>query len=493
MATASVLGACGTGQTTPTNPAASSPASGVMTSTSASTSTGALAMNASATTGTTSDASGVGDPDADTNKGDSGREGGADVAGGSMEAGGADACVSGSPPAFPGAVGFGAPATGGRIGAAYHVTNLSDTGTGSFRDAVSAGPRIVVFDVGGIVQLMSPVSVGSNLTVAGQTAPGGGIAIEGREVSFSNSSNVIVRHVRLRQGTDDPDTGKSVIAADGSTLLILDHVSIEFGQWDNADINSGSNVTVQRSIIADPIGQQFNAHCTSGNLTWYQDIWSSAHNRNPLAAGNTQFINNVIYNFQAGYTAANSSGDFSNDVVGNYFISGPSTTNPGDAFFQMSGQLVYSSNNDLDSNRDGVLNGSALAFPGGATQLSAPWTPLTSSIPAAGPSQAYAYDVAQSGALPRDDVDALVMSDVTSLGATGRLWTSQSQTGLTNGGYGTLDGGTPPVDTDGDGIPDAWETAHGLNPNDSSDALEEFGCSGYTNLEEYVNELADSL
>src|SRR5437660_534701 len=77
--------------------------------------------------------------------------------------------------AFPGAVGFGAPATGGRGGAVYHVTTLADSGTGSFRDAVSASNRVIVFDVGGYVQLSSPVSVKSNLTIAGQTAPGGGI------------------------------------------------------------------------------------------------------------------------------------------------------------------------------------------------------------------------------------------------------------------------------------------------------------------------------
>jgi hypothetical protein len=134
-----------------------------------------------------------------------------------------------------------------------------------------------------------------------------------------------------------------------------------------------------------------------------------------------------------------------------------------------------------------------MGLPGGATTLAIPWDSSTTALATASAATGYAYDIAHSGALPRDDVDILVIADVTSLGATGRLWTSQSQTGLSNGGYGTLSGGTAPVDMDGDGIPDAWETAHGLNPNDPSDALLVAPCTGNTNLEEYLNSLADSL
>jgi hypothetical protein len=373
------------------------------------------------------------------------------------------------------------------------VTNLSDTGIGSFRDAVSAAHRVVIFDVGGIVELQSALSVSGDLTIAGQTAPGGGIALEGREVSFSNSSNDIVRYVRFRQGTDDPDKGKSAIAADSSKQLIFDHISVEFGQWDNMDINSGMDVTVQRSIIADPIGQQFNAHCTSLSLSWYEDIFSSAHNRSPLAKGDTQYVNNVVYNFQAGYTAGDTSGDFSYDIINNYFIAGPSTSNPGDAFFQVNNQAMYFEGNLLDSGRSGALTGTAMGLPGGAKALTAPWAPTTDSIPTMSAADAYAWDVAHAGALPRDDVDTLVIADVTSLGKAGHLWTTQMATGLANGGYGALAAGTAPVDTDGDGIPDAWETANGLNPNDASDAISEYGCTGYTNLEVYVNQLADSM
>src|SRR5262245_34542946 len=103
-------------------------------------------------------------------------------------------------PAFPTAEGFGALATGGRDGEIHHVTQLDDAGPGSFRDAVSKPGRIVIFDVGGVIRLKSNVPVSSNITIAGQSAPGDGIALYGRSVSFSGSSNVIVRFVRFRQG-----------------------------------------------------------------------------------------------------------------------------------------------------------------------------------------------------------------------------------------------------------------------------------------------------
>jgi hypothetical protein len=325
-------------------------------------------------------------------------------------------------PAFPEAVGFGAFATGGRGGSVYHVTNLNDSGPGSFRDAVSHTGRIVVFDVGGTIQLSSAVHVSSNITLAGQTAPGDGIAIIGREVSFSSSSNDIVRYLRFRQGSLDPDHGKSTLNITSGSNMIFDHVSIEFGQWDNIDVNSSTDITFQNCIIADPIGQQFNAHQDSGNVTWFDDVWSSAHNRNPLAKGNTQFVNNIVYNFQAGYTAGNTSGHFSHDIVNNYFITGPSTSNARDAFYQMgSNQSVYASGNYEDSNRNGRLDGGPVS-PSGVTVLGSPWSATTASLPTLNAADAYGYDVANAGdSLSQDPVDAQVLADVASLGHSGHL------------------------------------------------------------------------
>lgn len=391
--------------------------------------------------------------------------------------------------AFPGAVGFGSFATGGRGGTVYHVTNLNDAGTGSFRDAVSASNRIVVFDVGGYVSLATAVSVKSNITIAGQTAPGDGIGFMGREVSFSTSTNVIVRYVRFRQGDLDPDASKSGINFNNASNMIFDHVSVEFAQWNNIDAVGASNITFQYCITADPIGQQFAAHTETGPYTWYNCLFANSHNRCPLAKDNTQYINNVVYNYQAGYTAGNTAGLFSHDLIGNYFITGPRTTSASNAMYQVNNQSFYMSGNILDSNNDGVLNGSTLNAPSGTITLSSPWSSTTASIPAKTAALAYADIIAKVGAsLHRDQVDALVIADVTSLGTKGDLWASQTTTGLANSGYGTLNGGTAPTDTDKDGMPDSWETANGLNPNSASDA-NTIGSDGYSNIEKYINSL----
>jgi hypothetical protein len=399
--------------------------------------------------------------------------------------------------AFPGAVGFGKKATGGRGNGVYHVTNLNDAGAGSFRDAVSQGNRIVVFDVGGYVNLQTPVSVKSNLTIAGQTAPGDGIGFMGREVSFDASTNVIVRYVRFRQGLLDSDAKKSGINLLDASNLILDHVSIEFAQYDNIDAVGATNITVQNSIDADPTGQQFAAHTemTGGFFTWYGNLFANAHGRCPLAKSNTQYVNNVVYNYQYAYAAGDTSGKFWHDIVHNYFIAGPSTTSPGDYFFQMNAsQTVFINGNLADTNRDGTLNGMDAGYPDGTTHAATASSNDTATMPTTSAAASYAAVVAGAGAsLHRDEVDALVVADLTSLGKSGSLWTTQTATGLGNSGYGTLAGGTAPVDTDKDGMPDSWETKYGLDPNNAADATGDFDHTGYTNIEKYVNGIADGL
>ena len=270
----------------------------------------------------------------------------------------------------------------------------------------------MVFDVGGYVNLQTPVSVKSNLTVAGQTAPGDGIGFMGREVSFDAASNVIVRYVRFRQGLLDSDAKKSGINLLNASNLILDHVSIEFAQYDNIDAVGATNITVQYSIDADPTGQQFGAHTemTGGFFTWYGNLFANAHGRCPLAKSNTQFVNNVVYNYGYAYAAGDTSGVFWHDIINNYFIAGPSTTTPSDYFFQMNAsQTVYVSGNLADADKNGALNGTDAGYPAGTTHATAPSSPDTSSLPTTSAASSYAAVVAGAGAsLHRDQVDTLV-------------------------------------------------------------------------------------
>lgn len=399
-------------------------------------------------------------------------------------------CSRAQIPAFPGAQGFGEYATGGRGGTVYHVTTLADSGPGSFRDAVSQPNRIIVFDVGGYINLQSAVSASSDLTIAGETAPGGGIGLMGAELSFYNQSNIICRYLRIRQGgSSTTQSGINIGSSSGQAGdMIFDHDSVEFGQWDSVDAVNTENFTVQNCIIADPINQQFGAHVEGGNASYCNNLWVNAHNRQPLAKANTVYVNNVVYDYQAGYTTADTAGHFSHDIVNNYFITGPSTTSPNDDFYQFdSGQTVYAAGNLLDSARDGALSGTSTG-PGGDTASATPWSSVTGTIPTVSAANAFRIDLSNAGALPSDQLDQQVISQVASLGASGSLISSPASTGLGNGGYGTIDGGTPLTETDDDGIPDVWKNAAGL-PLNVNEAMTIAG-NGYANIENYLHWVA---
>ncbi|KAL9063048.1 MAG: hypothetical protein Q9157_008452 [Trypethelium eluteriae] len=341
--------------------------------------------------------------------------------------------------AFSGAVGFGAIATGGNSGSTVHVTNLADSGTGSFRDAVSGSNRNIVFDVAGYIVLKSAVSLSSSITINGQTAPGGGIGLMGAEISASGKSNIIIRNLRMRQGTMDSDTGKSAFNMGDAKNVILDHCSFAYGQFDSIDAVGAVNITVSNSIIAFPIGQQFGAHVETGPSTFYGNLWVSAHNRQPLSKDNTQYVNNIVYNYQAAYTSANTGGYFSHDIINNYFIAGPSTSSAGDDYYQMDDkQSVYATGNFLDSNKDGALNGAAANSVGSAVVLSKPWASTSLGLATNSAAAAVTSVLANAGATPRDEVDTFAVNTVKSYGKSGTIYKSQADTGLSNGGYGTL-------------------------------------------------------
>ena len=405
--------------------------------------------------------------------------------------------------AFPGALGYGAYATGGRNGTVYHVTNLNDSGAGSFRDAVSSSGRTIVFDVGGHVLLLSAVSAKGNLTIAGQTAPGG-ICFDGHEISLSSRANIICRYVRVRPGSS-ASSSELGLGMYQTTNAILDHVSIGFAPYDNIDAVAANNLTFQNCINADPIGQQFGAHMENVGAfcSWQYNLFVNSHNRNPLAKINDTFINNVLYNCNAGYTTHTST-KFKHDIVNNYFVAGPAFGGSSDfPWYQVdNNQSIYYTGNLFDGNDNGTLDGGATTpywYQGGSggTVLTAPWSSWTTVIPTVSAPLAWRYVASAAGAFPRDDMDSLIISQTKTIGSgttgygvgttgpgTG-LYTSQMQIGLGNNGYGTFTGGTAPSNYSGDGIADYWKLANGLNTNTAYPLTNTI--TGYTLLENYLN------
>ncbi len=397
--------------------------------------------------------------------------------------------------AFPGAEGFGRFARGGRGGTVYHVTNLNDTGSGSFRDAVSVSGRTVVFDVGGVINIGERIVIKSNVTVAGQTAPGGGITIYGNGIALNgDSGNDIIRYIRVRMGKNG-DSEKDAVSISEMTDYMFDHVSVTWGRDGTFDINGTGidNVTIQNCIIGQGINN--TNHSTgglmqSGKISVLRTLWIDNKTRNPKGRGPQEYVNNVIYNWaENGYILGDTEGLSEANIAGNYFINGPSTV--GNCFNSATASFhVYRWQNFWDKNRNGTLDG--------ALVTDAEYGPVTfesTQYPYYGvarlmtPVEAYNNVVANVGPYKvRDAVDALLIRQLTSLGTLGSIINTEDDNGI-SGNVGTVAGGTAPADTDRDGMPDAWEQGYGSNPGAADNNGDNDG-DGFTNLEEYLAELA---
>ncbi|MCI5605202.1 MAG: pectate lyase, partial [Clostridia bacterium] len=262
-----------------------------------------------------------------------------------------------TPKAFPTAEGGGMYTSGAR-GAlednkdieVYHVKNLNDSGEGSFRDAVSKGNRIIVFDVSGMIDLQSQLTIGhDNLTILGQTAPGDGICFRSNNIKVG-ASNVILRYLRFRVGSKLSD-GSDTRAQDGLEVtdncqnVIIDHCSISWGTDENLSAYAVKDVTVQNCIIAEALNQSVHdkgEHSYGGiwggvNVSFHHNIIATHKSRNPkigtsetvaMTSGYTDketvidMWNNVIYNWgdKAGYGAENGANV---NLVNNYYKAGP--------------------------------------------------------------------------------------------------------------------------------------------------------------------------
>ena len=426
-------------------------------------------------------------------------------------------------PAFPGAEGFGRLASGGRGGDVYHVTNLKDSGPGSLREGFSSatGPRTIVFAVAGTIQLKSRLLLDkSNITIAGQTAPGGGITLRDFTFQIGNATNVIVRYLRCRLG----DENKSVGAKGGDDTfnteeverLIVDHCTFSWAIDGTHDLRRGGNFTLQWCVLSEALNHSLHnkgehAMCASyrdltGNISLHHNLFSTCRDRHPTLGSAkappaylVDFRNNVIYNWSSGGTA-NFADHFIN-CVNNVWRPGP-MSDPTKQPIAMKGSLpdlakgwmsgnVFEQREDftrdnyaaLDFNR-WLHEGSGYKYAGKLKDWRAAAEPaLAAATPKTQPAtEALELVLQHAGAsLQRDAVDARVIANARD--RKGKTLDSQSEVG----GWPVLADGAAPPDQDGDGMPDAWEKAHGLNPADAGDRNADRDGDGYTNLEEYLN------
>ena len=489
--------------------------------------------------------------------------------------------VGAQTPAFPGAEGHGRYVTGGRGGKVVHVTNLNDSGTGSFRAAVSGSEKkIVVFDVGGVIPLAKDVSIGANTTILGQTAPAPGITLRYYTVSPAGN-NIIMRFIRVRRGQEkNVNDGADASWCRHYTGIILDHCSFSWSIDEVASFYDNNNFTMQWCTIAESLvnpGHSKGAHGYGG--IWGGKLASFHHNliahvanrsprfngaryewkgyssnklyseykwQNEVQAENVDLRNCVIYNCGNGCYGGPGGGYI--NIVNNYYKTGPAATTDrvttvtvgasGNAsghpnLWTMTSRY-YINGNQMNSTAN--FNGwSNIVYDSGTYTIDGlHWSPdpnhyygdtVTYKQNSAGTdcvcikldgptvagevtthTAATAFDkvLSYAGAsLDRDEVDERYMKEARNGTATykgsvtktaGRIDLVSDVNGYTEDNFGTSSREAG-FDSDNDGMPDAWETANGLDPNNANDALTYTldSKSYYTNLEVYCNALVQDI
>ncbi len=438
--------------------------------------------------------------------------------------------------AFPGAVGGGKYATGGRGGEVYHVTNLNDSGTGSFRDAVSKSNRIVVFDVSGTIELKSNILCQSNVTIAGQTAPGGsGITLKNYKMGMSGD-NIICRYISSRPGPySSTSSGNDAWGGAAGSNSIIDHCSMGWTTDEQWGLYSNNmNYTVQYSVIgpADSWGGHkkglhgFGMMMGKGNLTFDHNL--IIHNVSRNFRGKVQgtytadFTNNIIYDW--GYQTAygtighlnyvNNTLKAGNSTTGGYhWMNVDSSTSPENFKVYCDGNRLINKDGTLhaitNDNWSGVSVKESIGITKDDLYSSAPFQTVingtdvssVNDVESAEASYEHVISFAGNGIAPekRTAIDRQC-ADETRNGTGSCSGTSDYDSTQTNlDKYNIQCGVTYEypsavltktiTDTDNDGMPDDWELARGLNPKDASDTKGDYCGQGYTNIEYYINDL----
>lgn len=412
--------------------------------------------------------------------------------------------------AFPGAEGFGSTTPGGRGGAVCTVTNLNDSGAGSLRSCVErTGPRYVVFRTGGTISLKSRITAEDPyLTIAGQTAPGGGITLRMDPSAGTDQGtlqiathDVVVRYLRFRPGDGgaaDDSNDAITIYKTGVRDVVVDHSSFSWAVDENVNTYDGStDITISNSIIAEglsnaghPDGEHSKGLLSGGvdahNVSIHHNLFVSNVDRNPQVSGVSvaDIRNNVVYNYGdgsgSGVTLISSSkGEPRVNWVGNYYKPGPSSSPTRAEFATYNGTTGATHQWYGSGNVRWTSSGDQAARVGQSVgQVSSPFPAAVVTTTSA--SQAYTDVLAGAGAsLVRDAVDQRLVQEVRN--GTGSIKNAA-------GPYPSLAAGTAPVDSDGDAMPDAYESSHGTDPR-AADAAGDANGNGYDNIEDWFSSL----
>ena len=450
--------------------------------------------------------------------------------------------------AFPTAEGYGRFARGGRGGRIVEVTNLNDSGEGSLRQAleVEKGARIVVFRVGGVIELQSQLCIpddGGDVYVAGQTAPGDGITLINYDFGALGSSDVIIRDIRVRVGDmNGKSTGGMGLGSCNNS--IIDHCSISWATDEGFSSRSAQNISFQWNIIGESLHDSVHydgssrdnteTHAFAASISGYTGSfhhnllidctgrnWSLAGAMEQDAktyGGQLDIRNNVVYNWKDRTTDG---GARRLNFVGNYYKAGAESneslhivSTDGNELGTYDMQKMYVSGNKmvgydgtvlLDSSDNAWDKGRAKS--GGKNSTDAD---VRSDVPffesyvnTQSADDAYKSVISYAGAgavSPSgwDYIDSRYIDEVKNNKYT-YTGSKQGLKGIIDsqndaGGYpnsSNFKGSTAPADSDHDGMPDDWEKAHGLDPNDASDGNKiTLSADDYTNVEMYLNELA---
>ncbi len=426
------------------------------------------------------------------------------VLGGCSQADGASAPPKPRPvagqPAFAGAVGYGAASKGGRGGAVIAVDTLADSGAGSLRACLEAnGPRTCVFRVAGVVRFTTrpPVIRNPYLTVAGQTAPDGGITIAhgggplGRTpFLIKGAHDVVVRYVRVRNDRIGGSRGsEDSFTIENSDNVILDHVS---ASWARDELVNGygnnDRITISHSIFAegiprhdkcallasDPVGPQRLSFI--GNLCAHNGDRNPDLNFPPKSC--VEIVNNVLYNAQSQFAEIwESFGGAPVSLIGNSFVAGPNT---GPHTVGIARNIIGSRGPAHVYLWDNSFSGNFVTISPLVATVTVGAPPCTGTVTAMPAKTGYDAVLQTAGTFPRDALDVRVVADV--VGRTGRIVNAP----------GTIDvpaAGVPYPDADRDGMDDRWEARNGADPR-RFDAWADGDRNGVANLDQFLDALA---